>query len=119
MLDAPQGEPFEGTYAHPNRALAPVLPLMELVELGVVKEGALEQLRKYDHQLNYFYVPPLEEAKLPESLALIYAPIVVHHDYLEGRRIAQLSKVAAVHLKRQLAAHTSGSLFSHEDFDDD
>jgi hypothetical protein len=34
------------------------------------------------------------------------------------RRVAQLSRVAAIHLKRQLASHFGGELFGHEDFDD-
>lgn len=115
----PQGEEFADRYAHPHRALAPIRPLDELVEHGAIKEAAVPQIRKYDQSVNYFYVPSIEEAGLPESLALLHAPIVVHHDYISDRRVAQLSVEAAVHLKRQLAAHVSGSLFSHEDFDDD
>jgi hypothetical protein len=55
---------------------------------------------------------------MPESLALLYAPTSLHHEYLEGRRIAQLSVAAAVHLKRQLATHFSGATFRHEAFAD-
>lgn len=115
----PQGEDFAGHYAHPHRALAPVRPVEELVQKGAIKEDALALLRRYDGLYNYVYVPALQEADLPESVALIHAPIVVHHDYLEGRRIAQLSPEASIHLKRQLAAHAGGELFSHEDFEDD
>lgn len=105
-------------YAHPNRALAPVRPLAELVLAGALKEGALADLRRLDHLVNYLYVPAIEEADLPESLALLYAPTGIHHDYLEGRRIAQLSEEAGVHLKYKLTALTTGSLFSHADFED-
>ena len=52
-----QGEP--GRYAHPVRTLAPVLPLDELGEKGVVKQGALDDLRTHDHLVNYFYLPVL------------------------------------------------------------
>lgn len=114
----PQGEEFTGRYAHPHRALAPVRPLEELVERGAVREGAVAQIRQHDQSMNYWYVPAIEAAGLPESLALLHAPIVVHHDYIADRRVAQLSPEAVVHLKRQLAAHVSGSLFAHEDFDD-
>jgi hypothetical protein len=106
-------------YAHSVRVLAPVLSLEHLVEVGIIKEAALGDLRKFDHLMNYFYLPPIEGDDFPESAALIYGAITVHHDYLLDRRIAQLNTEAAVHLKLKLSAHFSGSLFSHEDFEDD
>ena len=105
-------------YAHAVRALAPVIPLAELVERGVVKAGSVDDLRARDHLVNYFYLPPIEDQGLVESLALIYAPVTIHHDYLEDRRVAQLSEEAAVHLKYKLCAMNSGELFSHENFED-
>jgi hypothetical protein len=123
---AAQSEP--GRYAHPVRTLAPVLPLERLLDEGAVKPGALDDLRRFDHLVNYLYLPAIEPAGMPESLALLYAAITVHHDYLEGdsdddpsaasRRIAQLSEAAAVHLKFKLTALFAGELFSHADFDD-
>lgn len=106
-------------YAHPVRVLAPVLNIEYLVEAGTVKEAALPDLRNFDHLMNYFYLPPIEEHEFPESLALLYGAITVHHDYLVDRRVAQLGEEAAVHLKMKLSAHFSGSLFSHVDFGDD
>lgn len=106
-------------YAHSVRSLAPVLPLEELGQAGVVKEGSIDDLRRYDHLINYLYLPAIEEAGMPESMALLYASTTMHHDYLEDRRIAQLSPEAAVHLKYKLCAMQTGSLFSHEDFEDD
>jgi hypothetical protein len=108
-----------GRYAHPVRVLAPVLPLQRLVDEGVVKSGAIDDLRRYDHLVNYFYIPAIADSGLPESLALLYSSITVHHDYLEERRITQLSETAAVHLKYKLAALYSGGLFSHADFEDE
>jgi hypothetical protein len=113
---AAQGKP--GEYAHPARILAPVIALAELVGAGAIKPGALDDLRTYDHLANYFYLPPIPAAEMAESLALLYMPITLHHDYLEERRIAQLSVEAAVHLKRQLTYHFGGELFSHDDFTD-
>lgn len=114
---AAQGIP--GSYAHPVRTLAPVLPLERLLQEEVVKAGALDDLRRYDHLANFFYVPEFRDAELPESLALLYAPITIHHDYLEDdRRVAQLSVQAATHLKYKLTAYFSGELFSHDDFSD-
>ena len=43
-------------YGHPVRTLVPVLPLAELVERGVVKETALDDLRRFDHLINYMYL---------------------------------------------------------------
>jgi hypothetical protein len=106
-------------YAHPVRVLAPVLSVEHLIESGAIKEAALPDLRTFDHLMNYFYLPPIEEYAFPESLALIYGAITVHHDYLVDHRIAQLGEDAAIHLKLKLAAHFSGSLFSHADFEDD
>jgi hypothetical protein len=113
---AAQGEP--GAYAHPIRTLAPVLPLERLLDEKALKPGSVSDLRRFDHLVNYFYVPPIPEVEMPESLALLYAPITVHHDYLVDRRLAQLSVEGAVHLKLKLAALYGGTLFGHEDFED-
>ena len=113
---AAQGK--HGAYAHPARILAPVIALDDLVAAGAIKSSALDDLRTYDHLANYFYLPPLPDAGMCESLALLYMPITLHHDYLEDRRIAQLSVEAAVHLKRHLTYHFGGELFSHADFSD-
>ena len=106
-------------YAHPVRSLAPVLPLDHLVEEGAVKQGAIDDLRTHDHLINYFYLPPLPKDEMPESLALLYHSVTVHHDFLEGRRVAQLTEDAAIHLKYKLCAMTTGSLFAHANFADD
>ena len=106
-------------YAHPVRVLAPVLGLEQLVASEAVKAASLEDLRRYDHLVNYFYLPAIEEAGLPESLALLYGSITLHHDYLAERRVAQLSETAAVHLKYKLNAFSAGERFSHEDFVDE
>ncbi len=113
---AAQGQP--GSYAHPFRTVVPVWPLAQLVDEGAIKAGAVDDLRRYDHLVNYMYLPAIEAAEMPESLALLYAPTTLHHDYLEQRRITQLAVPAAVQLKRQLTAHFGGSLFKHEAFED-
>jgi hypothetical protein len=107
------------SYAHPVRMLAPAIPLQELLDQEAVKAGSIDDLRKYDHLINYFYLPEIASSGFPESLALIYSAITVHHDYLEERRVTQLAEPAAVHLKYKLTALYGGGLFSHEDFDDD
>lgn len=113
-----QGVP--GAYAHPFRQIAPIQDLESLVKAGAIKPAAVDQLRKYDHLRNYMYLPAHEGLGIPEACALIYAATAIHSEYLnESLRIAQLTPDAEVHMKRQLAAHASGSLFAHEEFDPD
>ncbi len=65
-------------YGHPVRTLVPVVPLENLVYRGVIKEAALSDLRRFDHLINYMYVPALEieelEFSIPESMAFLYMP---------------------------------------------
>jgi hypothetical protein len=92
----------------------PVLPLAELVEPGVVKEAALDDLRRFDHLINYMYLPPLEvdelEFAMPESVALLYVPVTLNHAFLEGQRVSQLAYRGAQQLQRKLVWFFSGWL---------
>jgi hypothetical protein len=101
-------------YAHPVRTLVPILPTAELVERGIVKETALPDLRRLDHLINYMYLPPLEVEELdfavPESLALLYMPVTLHHDLVDGNRVAQLAYRGAQQLQRKLVWFYSGWL---------
>jgi len=101
-------------YSHPVRTLVPVVRLDELVEKGVVKETALDDLRRFDHLINYMYLPPLEvdelEFSMSESVALLYMPVTLHHAFLEGNRISQLRYRGAQHLQRKLVWFYSGWL---------
>ena len=96
------------------RTLLPVLPLDELVARGVVKETALDDLRRFDHLINYMYLPPLEvdelEFSMPESVALLYMPVTLHHAFLEGQRVSQLAYRGAQQLQRKLVWFYSGWL---------
>jgi hypothetical protein len=101
-------------YAHPVRTLVPVLPVAELVAQGVLKETALDDLRRFDHLINYMYLPPLEvdelEFSMPESVALLYMPVTLHHAFLEGQRVSQLAYRGAQQLQRKLVWFYSGWL---------
>jgi hypothetical protein len=72
----------------------------------VIKETALDDLRRFDHLINYLYLPPLEvdelEFSMPESVALLYMPVTLHHAFLEGQRVSQLGYRGAQHLQRKL-----------------
>lgn len=101
-------------YGHPVRTLVPVLSLAELVERGVVKETSLDDFRRFDHLINYMHLPPLEvdelEFSMPESVALLYMPVTLHHVFLEGQRVSQLAYRGAQQLQRKLVWFYSGWL---------
>ncbi len=101
-------------YGHSVRTLVPILPIAELVERGVVKKTALDDLRRFDHLINYMYLPPLEvdelEFSMPESVALLYMPVTLHHVFLEGQRVSQLAYHGAQQLQRKLVWFYSGWL---------
>jgi hypothetical protein len=108
-------------YAHPVRTLVPVVPLEQLVKVGVVREEQLAFIRKYDPLINYMYLPPLEtsdiEFSMPESMALLYMPLTIHHDLIEGNRVSQLAVEGAKHLHRKLVHFASGWLEPRDFFD--
>jgi len=101
-------------YGHPVRTLVPVLPVSELLERSVVKETALDDLRRFDHLINYMYMPPLDveelEFSMPESVALLYMPITLHNAFLDGQRVSQLAYRGAQQLQRKLVWFYSGWL---------
>jgi hypothetical protein len=108
-------------YAHPVRTLVPVLPLETLLAVGIVAPDALGLLRKYDSLINYMYLPPLEEPEadfvLAESAALLYMPVTLHHDLIEGQRVTQLAQEGARQLHRKLAHYATGWLEPRDFFD--
>jgi hypothetical protein len=101
-------------YGHPVRTLVPVISLDQLVEWGVIKETALDDLRRFDHLINYVYLPSLEIEELgfamPDSVALLYMPVTLHHAFLEGQRVSQLAYRGAQKLQRKLVWFYSGWL---------
>ncbi len=101
-------------YGHPVRTLVPAVPLAELVEQGVIKEAALNDLRRFDYLINYMYLPGLEieelEFSMPESVALLYMPVTLHHAFIEGNRVSQLAYRGAQQLQRKLVWFYSGWL---------
>ncbi|MDP9285312.1 MAG: hypothetical protein M3P41_10255 [Actinomycetota bacterium] len=71
-------------------------------------------LRRFDHLINYVYLPPLEvdelEFSMPESVALLYMPVTLHQAFLEGQRVSQLAYRGAQQLQRKLVWFYSGWL---------
>lgn len=96
------------SYAHPIRTLLTIQPVKKLLGEGVLRQGQLDQLRHTDTFTNYMYLPALPAAMFPESLALLYYPITLHHRFLEGQRITQLTYQGTQHLQRKLVAYYGG-----------
>jgi hypothetical protein len=101
-------------YGHPVRTLVPLIPVEELVDRGLVKDAALEDMRRFDHLINYMYLPSLDleelDFSMPESVALLYMPVTLHHAFLEGQRVSQLAYRGAQQLQRKLVWFYSGWL---------
>jgi hypothetical protein len=91
-----------GKYAHPVRTLVPLLPTEFLIEQGLLDASKLGLARKYDGLINYMYVPPHERSGQPESMALLYMPVTLHHDMIDGQRATQLAVEGARQLHRKL-----------------
>jgi hypothetical protein len=52
--------------------------------------------------------PATPDDELPESVALLYYPVTVHHDFIEGNRITQLAYEGARQLQRKLGVFYAG-----------
>jgi hypothetical protein len=111
-----QGEQ-PGAYAHPVRAVVPVVGLQALLDGGWVKKDAAPQLRRYDNLKNYMYLPPNVDFELEESVALLWMPMSLHHDQVDGLRVAQLANEAARQLQRKLQWFYTGVMDPRGDFE--
>jgi hypothetical protein len=108
-------------YAHPVRTLVPIVPVESLADAGVLRPETLGLARKYDAVVNYMYLPGLKVDDLgfsiPEGFALLYMPVTLHHDLLEGNRVTQLAVEGAKQLHRKLVWFASGWLEPRDFFD--
>jgi hypothetical protein len=105
----------DGQYAMPARSLAPVRPVEELVDRGAIDpDRQLGNLRG-DRLRNYLYLPASEMLEIPESAALIYQPTTLHHEVLDGLRIAQLTGEAYWQFRRSMAFFSAGVRIELED----
>ena len=104
-----------GSYALPERTLVPIRPVDELVHAGAIPEHNLGNLRA-DRLRNYLYLPAVSD--MPESVALLYMPITVHHDVIAQDRFAQLTGAAFWHLRVKLMAFVGGFLLDPSELGD-
>lgn len=96
-------------YSHEVRTLVPILPFDDekFVKAGILNADAIKQVRTHDSAINYMYLPALSGV-MPEGLALLYMPLTMHHDVIDGNRVAQLSLEGARQLHRKLVRFYSG-----------
>lgn len=104
-------------YAHPVRTLAPLRPVEELLEIGVLDAAKRGLAERRDSLINYMWIPKDRELGLDDCLALLYMPVTLHHDLIAGNRITQLTRGAISQLQRKLAWYTTSVLLDREDFD--
>jgi len=103
-------------YAHPLRTLV-VVRVIEDVVGRFLSEAQVEDLRRRDRFGSYMYLPPAPEVDLPESVALLYYPVTVHHDFLDGNRVTQLAYNGAQQLQRKLGIFYAGFEVDRDEFD--
>ena len=82
----------------------------------ILDAGRLGLLRKYDSLINYMYLPEMPEHAFPESVALLYMTVTLHHDMIEGQRITQLTFDAAQQLQRKLVHFSTSLVIPRSDF---
>jgi hypothetical protein len=61
-------------------------------------------------------MPALEDIKFPESAAFLYMPVTLHHDLIEGQRVAQLGPEAVLQLHRKVVWHATSLQVPREQF---
>jgi hypothetical protein len=104
-------------YAHPVRTLVPLRPAEELSDLGILDVAKLRVAERRDSLINYLYLPASGEFGIPESLALLYMPVTLHHDMIAETRLAQMTYEASAQLQKKLAWHSTSILLERNDFD--
>lgn len=104
-------------YAHPVRTLVPLRPVSELLDLKILDVAKLRLAEKRDSLINYMYIPAEPEMGLDESLALLYMPVTLHHEMIDGSRAVQLTSDAASQLQKKLVWHSSSVLLQRRDFE--
>src|ERR1039458_3528826 len=102
-----------GAYAHPARTLVPIRAVDELVATGAIPESNLGNLRA-DRLRNYLYLPA--GPAWPESVALLYMPITMHHDVIADSRVAQLTGTAFWHFRVKMIMFDAGILIDPSAF---
>jgi hypothetical protein len=113
---AAQGSDVQaGTYAHPARTLVPIRSIDSLLEAGAITDANLGHLRS-DRLRSYFYLP--KGPAWPDSAALLYIPITMHHDVIADSRVAQLTGTAYWHLRVKLMAFSGSFLLDPAELGD-
>lgn len=104
-------------YAHPVRTLVPLRTVTELIDMTILDQSKRNLAEKRDSLINYMWIPGDEHLGIPESLALLYMPVTLHHAMIADQRVTQLARDAACQLQKKLAWHATSVLLDRADFD--
>jgi len=104
-------------YAHPVRTLVVVRALADIVVDGFLTAAQVDDLRRRDRFANYMYLPATQDGEMLESVALLYYPVTLHHDFLESNRITQLALEGARQLQRKLGIFYAGFEVDRDELD--
>jgi len=104
-------------YAHPVRTLVPLRPVIELIDMGALDQAKRGLAEKRDSLINYMWIPADEQLGLPDSVALLYMPVTLHHDLIAHSRLTQLTQDAARQMQKKLAWHATSMLIDRAEFD--
>ncbi len=114
MMKQPPGT---RAYKHFFRLVAPIFSFAMLSEMGF-KDGQLDDLRRSDKFGAFLYLPPYPD-EFEESAAVPYRACLVEQEVLDGKRVTQLQRAAAVRLQMKLATTFLGHTWDAEEFDPD
>jgi hypothetical protein len=104
-------------YAHAIRTLVVVRSLEDVIENGFLSEEQAADIQRRDRFGSYMYLPATADGELPASVALLYYPVTVHHDFLEGNRITQLGCEGARQLQHKLGVFYAGFDVDRDELD--
>jgi hypothetical protein len=104
-------------YKHSFRLVAPLLSFAMLLDMGLT-DNQLRDMRKADKFGAFLYLPPYP-GEFEESAVAAYRGCLVEHEVLEGKRVTQLQKPAAIRLQMKLATTFLGHTWDPEEFDPD
>lgn len=104
-------------YKHRFRLVAPIFSFALLADQGLT-DDQLMGIRVNDNFAAFMYLPPYPD-EFEESAVLPYRAALVDHDVLDGRRVTQLHRPAAVQLQLKLATTFLGGKWNPDDLEPD
>lgn len=111
-----RAQPHGQGYSHTVRTLVPIRSVEELLDLDILDASKRGLADKRDSLINYMYLPADPGFGIVESVALLYMPVTLHHQMIDGSRVARLTYDAAAQLQKKLAWYATSVLLERADF---